>query len=171
MNTTGADSVLIRNLSLGTRARNCLRRAEITTAAELVTWTEYELLRDVHGLGPTALAEITDALAERGWALRKRARPVVSWGACPECGRDIGLRADKRLSRHRVTPGGGAWCAGSHRTRPPGTSPLNLTPTGPQGPGSAPGALAISGRCSSLVRARASARRPARPPAVSGVTP
>jgi hypothetical protein len=113
MNTTGIDAVLIRDLRLSTRARNCLRRAEITTAAELVTWTEYELLRDVQGLGPFALAGITDALAERGWALRKQARRVVSWGACPECGRDIGLRADKRLSRHRVTPSGGAWCAGS----------------------------------------------------------
>src|SRR5690348_15416865 len=113
MNTTGNDTILIRDLSLGTKARNCLRRAEITTAAELVTWTEYELLRDVHGLGRAALAEITDALAKWGWALRKQARRVVSWGACPECGRDIGLRADKRLSRHRVRPGGGAWCAGS----------------------------------------------------------
>jgi len=74
MTTTGIDTVLIRDLRLSTKARNCLRRAEITTAAELVTWTEYELLRDVHGLGRAALAEITDALAKWGWALRKQAR-------------------------------------------------------------------------------------------------
>jgi hypothetical protein len=113
MNTTGIDTILIRDLSLGTKARNCLRRAEITTTAELVTWTEDELLRDVHGLGRGALAEITDELAKWGWALRKQAPRLVSWGACPKCGRDIGLRADKRLTRHRVTPGGGPWCAGS----------------------------------------------------------
>jgi len=113
MNTTDNDTVLIRDLRLGTRARNCLRRAEITTAAELVTWTEYELLRDVHGLGRSALAEITDALAKWGWALRKQAPRLISWEACPTCRRDVALRADKRLSRHRVRPGGGAWCAGS----------------------------------------------------------
>src|SRR5690349_19648895 len=87
MNTTGNDTVLIRDLRLGTRARNCLRRAEITTAAELVTWTEYELLRDVHGLGRSALAEITDALAKWGWALRKQAPRLISWEACPTCRR------------------------------------------------------------------------------------
>src|SRR5690349_23327133 len=84
MNTTGNDTVLIRDLSLGTKARNCLRRAEITTAAELVTWTEYELLRDVHGLGRAALAEITAALAKCGWALRKQAPRLISWRACPK---------------------------------------------------------------------------------------
>jgi hypothetical protein len=128
MNTTGNDTVLIRDLRLGTRARNCLRRAEITTAAELVTWTEYELLRDVHGLGRSALAEITDALAKWGWALRKQAPRLISWEACPTCRRDVALRADKRQAATVSDQAEARGARGRYTTRPPGTSPLNLTP-------------------------------------------
>lgn len=104
----------IDELSLRTRARNCLRRAGITTVSELVTWTGRELLHDVRNLGEGTLTEITAALAAHGLALREWAPSTGARHDCPSCGRDISIRRDGLMRAHSA-PGTARWCPGSRR--------------------------------------------------------
>lgn len=52
---------------LGKPAQRALHAAGITRLAQLIAWTEAEVLQ-LHGMGPKALDRLRAALAERGLA-------------------------------------------------------------------------------------------------------
>ena len=58
----------VSELSLGTRAYNFLRRANISTLGQLIQFTEEELLQ-LHGMGNTFLQEIKNKLASLNLSL------------------------------------------------------------------------------------------------------
>jgi len=51
-------------------ARRALASKEITTLAQLASFTEIEIA-DLHGMGPNALSKLTSALAEKNLSFKK----------------------------------------------------------------------------------------------------
>ncbi|GBC86857.1 DNA-directed RNA polymerase subunit alpha [bacterium HR12] len=78
----GSSDLPIDVLPLSTRARNCLRRAGITTLRELVQRTLEDLLR-IPGFGAGCLAEVSRAVDQPGQAPRtvaeRRSRVSLPW--------------------------------------------------------------------------------------------
>jgi len=63
------ESMLIEELDLSVRSYNCLKRAAISTVAELTQKTEEEMMK-VRNLGKKSLKEVKDKLAENGLSFR-----------------------------------------------------------------------------------------------------
>ncbi|MEE3275822.1 MAG: DNA-directed RNA polymerase subunit alpha C-terminal domain-containing protein, partial [Actinomycetota bacterium] len=63
--------LLIEDLDLSERPRNCLKRAQVDTVAQLLEKTEDDLLA-VTNFGQKSLDEVIEKLDERGLALRVR---------------------------------------------------------------------------------------------------
>ena len=63
--------LLIEDLDLSERPRNCLKRAQIDTVGQLLEKTEDDLLA-VTNFGQKSLDEVIEKLDERGLALRVR---------------------------------------------------------------------------------------------------
>ena len=63
------DSMPIEDLELSVRSYNCLKRAGITTVAELTQKTEDEMMK-VRNLGKKSLKEVKEKLAEQGLGFR-----------------------------------------------------------------------------------------------------
>ena len=63
--------MLIEDLDLSERPRNCLKRAQIDTVGQLLEKTEDDLLA-VTNFGQKSLDEVIEKLDERGLALRVR---------------------------------------------------------------------------------------------------
>jgi len=59
----------VNEMAIAVRAQNCLRKESIYTVAELIQWTEVELLKTPN-LGKKSLTEIKEALHEWGLKLR-----------------------------------------------------------------------------------------------------
>lgn len=59
----------VNEMAIAVRAQNCLRSEDIYTVAELIQWTEVELLKTPN-LGKKSLREIKEALHEWGLKLR-----------------------------------------------------------------------------------------------------
>jgi DNA-directed RNA polymerase alpha subunit len=70
-----ANQVTIEDLGLSVRARNCLRRHGMTTAADLVAMSYLELL-EVRKLGLVSAVEVVSALYRQGLELRPGQEPV-----------------------------------------------------------------------------------------------
>ena len=71
-NTTAASpdmDLLIEDLDLSERPRNCLKRAQVNTVGELLTKTEDDLL-NITNFGQKSLDEVIAKLDERGLSLR-----------------------------------------------------------------------------------------------------
>ncbi len=64
------DNMPIEDLDLSVRSYNCLKRANITTVAELTQKTEDEMMK-VKNLGKKSLKEVKEKLAENGLAFRE----------------------------------------------------------------------------------------------------
>ena len=64
-------ALLIEDLDLSERPRNCLKRAQIDTVGQLLEKTEDDLLA-VTNFGQKSLDEVIEKLDERGLALRVR---------------------------------------------------------------------------------------------------
>ena len=56
---------------VGAPARRALERAEITTLEHLSTFTETELLA-LHGMGPSSIPKLRDALDSKGLSFREK---------------------------------------------------------------------------------------------------
>lgn len=63
------ETMLIEELDLSVRSYNCLKRAAISTVAELTQKTEEEMMK-VRNLGKKSLKEVKDKLAENGLSFR-----------------------------------------------------------------------------------------------------
>jgi DNA-directed RNA polymerase subunit alpha len=63
--------LLIEELDLSERPRNCLKRAQINTVGELVQKTEEDLLA-ITNFGQKSLDEVIQKLDERGLSLRTK---------------------------------------------------------------------------------------------------
>jgi DNA-directed RNA polymerase subunit alpha len=63
--------LLIEDLDLSERPRNCLKRAQINTVGELVERTEDDLLA-ITNFGQKSLDEVIQKLDERGLSLRSK---------------------------------------------------------------------------------------------------
>ena len=63
------DSMPIEDLELSVRSYNCLKRAGITTVAELTQKTEDEMMK-VRNLGKKSLKEVKEKLIEQGLSFR-----------------------------------------------------------------------------------------------------
>ena len=63
--------LLIEDLDLSERPRNCLKRAQVDTVAQLLEKTEDDLLA-VTNFGQKSLDEVIEKLDERGLALKVR---------------------------------------------------------------------------------------------------
>jgi DNA-directed RNA polymerase subunit alpha len=61
--------LLIEDLDLSERPRNCLKRAQVNTVGELLTKTEDDLL-NITNFGQKSLDEVIEKLDERGLKLR-----------------------------------------------------------------------------------------------------
>ncbi|HQV57457.1 MAG TPA: DNA-directed RNA polymerase subunit alpha C-terminal domain-containing protein, partial [Ilumatobacteraceae bacterium] len=61
--------LLIEDLDLSERPRNCLKRAQVNTVGELLTKTEDDLL-NITNFGQKSLDEVKQKLDERGLTLR-----------------------------------------------------------------------------------------------------
>ena len=64
-----ADYTLIGELNLSVRTNNCLKRAGVSTIADLVSHTEEELAK-VRNLGKRGLKEVKEKLADNGLSLK-----------------------------------------------------------------------------------------------------
>ena len=60
----------IEELDLSVRSYNCLKRAAISTVAELTQKTEEEMMK-VRNLGKKSLKEVKEKLAENGLSFRE----------------------------------------------------------------------------------------------------
>ena len=63
------ENMPIEELDLSVRSYNCLKRAAISTVAELTQKTEEEMMK-VRNLGKKSLKEVKDKLAENGLSFR-----------------------------------------------------------------------------------------------------
>ena len=63
----------IEELDLSVRSYNCLKRAAISTVAELTQKTEEEMMK-VRNLGKKSLKEVKEKLAENGLSFREVAQ-------------------------------------------------------------------------------------------------
>jgi len=107
----------VEELGLGVRATNCLENAGIQTVGQLVSLTEWELLR-IRNFGRKTLGEIKHALQEVGLSLgmhdvqtgavggvRAQARPpayVGTLAARPVSDLEIGVRTTKWLESNDI---------------------------------------------------------------------
>ena len=64
------ESMPIEELDLSVRSYNCLKRAAISTVAELTQKTEEEMMK-VRNLGKKSLKEVKEKLAENGLSFRE----------------------------------------------------------------------------------------------------
>ena len=65
------DDLLIEDLDLSERPRNCLKRAQVNTVGELLLKSEDDLLA-VTNFGQKSLDEVIQKLDERGLSLKNR---------------------------------------------------------------------------------------------------
>ena len=63
------DDSVADTVKLGRPAQRALANAKIRTFADLATWTQKDVA-GLHGIGPKAFPELTQALAQRGLAFK-----------------------------------------------------------------------------------------------------